>query len=38
MTTVLVGPQSMQSEALFVHYRTEHITPFLNRAQISETP
>ena len=34
MTTVLVGPQSMQSNAAFVHYRTEHLTPFLNRAQI----
>jgi putative hydrolase of the HAD superfamily len=38
MTTVLVGPQSMQSDAPFVHYRAEHLTPFLNRAQIKETP
>ncbi len=37
MTTVLVGPQSVQSGAEFVHYRTEHLTPFLNRAQIKET-
>jgi putative hydrolase of the HAD superfamily len=38
MTTVLVGPQSMLSEALFVNHRTEHLAPFLNRAQIKETP
>jgi putative hydrolase of the HAD superfamily len=38
MTTILVGPQSMQSGAPFVHYRTEHLTPFLNRAQVKETP
>ena len=38
MTTVLVGPQSMQSDAPFVDYRAEHLAPFLNRAQIKETP
>ncbi len=38
MTTVLVGSRSTQSEALFVHHRTEHLAPFLNRAQIKETP
>ncbi len=38
MTTVLVGPQSVQSDAPFVHHRTEHLTSFLNRARIKETP
>jgi putative hydrolase of the HAD superfamily len=38
MTTVLVGPQSMQSNAQFVHHRAERLTPFLNRAQVKETP
>jgi putative hydrolase of the HAD superfamily len=38
MTTVLVGPRAVQSNALFVHYRTEHLAPFLNRAQVKETP
>jgi putative hydrolase of the HAD superfamily len=38
MTTVLVGPQAIQSKAQFVHHRTEHLVPFLNRAQVKETP
>jgi putative hydrolase of the HAD superfamily len=38
MTTVLVGPQSILSDAPFVQHRTEHLTPFLNRAQVKETP
>ena len=38
MTTVLVGPRAAQSDALFVHYRTEHLARFLNRARVKETP
>jgi len=38
MTTVLVGPRAVQSNALFVHHRAEHLAPFLNRAQVKETP
>jgi putative hydrolase of the HAD superfamily len=38
MTTVLVGPQSLLSDAPFVHYRAEHLAPFLNRALVKETP
>jgi putative hydrolase of the HAD superfamily len=38
MTTVLVGPHAAHSEAPFVHHRTEHLVPFLDRALIKETP
>jgi putative hydrolase of the HAD superfamily len=38
MTTVLVGSQAIQPGAQFVHYRTEHLAPFLNRARVKETP
>lgn len=38
MTTVLVGPHAVQSDARFVHYRAEHLAPFLNRAQVRGTP
>jgi putative hydrolase of the HAD superfamily len=38
MTTVLVGPQSLRSDALFVRHHTEHLASFLNRALVKETP
>ena len=38
MTTVLVGPHAADSTAAFVHHRTEHLAPFLNRALVKETP
>jgi putative hydrolase of the HAD superfamily len=34
MTTILVGPKAQASTADFVHYRTRHLTPFLNSALI----
>jgi putative hydrolase of the HAD superfamily len=38
MTTVLVGPHALASTAPFVHFRTERLAPFLNSAQVKETP
>ena len=38
MTTVLVGPHAAASTAPFVNFRTEHLAPFLNSAQVKETP
>jgi putative hydrolase of the HAD superfamily len=38
MTTVLVGPHAAQSTAPFVHYRTDHLAPFLASAHVKETP
>jgi putative hydrolase of the HAD superfamily len=38
MTTVLVGPHAPASTAPFVHFRTERLAPFLNSAQVKETP
>ncbi len=32
MTTVLVGPNALESEAAFVHHRTNDLTAFLNAA------
>lgn len=29
MTTVLIGPHALASQAAFVHHRAEHLTPFL---------
>lgn len=37
MTTVLVGPRALASEALFVQYRTHKLAPFLNHARLRET-
>ena len=37
MTTVLVGPRALASEAPFVHHRTAHLAPFLNHARLRET-
>ena len=37
MTTVLVGPRALASEAPFVHHRTEKLAPFLNHARLRET-
>ncbi|MFM8754039.1 MAG: pyrimidine 5'-nucleotidase [Phenylobacterium sp.] len=37
MTTVLVGPRALASEAPFVHHRTTKLTPFLNHARLRET-
>jgi putative hydrolase of the HAD superfamily len=36
MTTVLVGPWAAQSNASFVHHRTEKLAPFLMEARLSE--
>jgi len=38
MTTVLVGAHAADSTADFVHHRTEHLPPFLQRAKVKETP
>ncbi|MCA3741982.1 pyrimidine 5'-nucleotidase [Phenylobacterium sp.] len=37
MTTVLVGPRALASEAPFVHHRTGKLAPFLNHARLRET-
>ncbi|MFM8374561.1 MAG: pyrimidine 5'-nucleotidase [Phenylobacterium sp.] len=37
MTTVLVGPRALASEAPFVHHRTHKLAPFLNHARLRET-
>ena len=34
MTTVLVGPRALESEAAFVHHRTETLPPFLKAARV----
>ena len=36
MTTVLVGPQALDSEHPFVHFRTRNLAAFLNAARIQE--
>jgi len=36
MTTVLVGPHAAASTAAFVHYKTDNLAHFLERAQLSE--
>ena len=36
MTTVLVGPHAEASTAAFVHYKTDNLAHFLERAQLSE--
>lgn len=36
MTTVLVGPHAAECTAAFVHHRTEHLAPFLERARVME--
>jgi len=36
MTTVLVGPHAAASTADFVHYKTDNLARFLERAQLSE--
>jgi putative hydrolase of the HAD superfamily len=38
MTTVLVGPSAVASTAAFVHYKTDHLAHFLERAQLREAP
>ncbi len=38
MTTVLVGPHASASTGRFVHFRAEHLAPFLNSALVKETP
>lgn len=37
MTTVLVGPRALLSQAEFVHHRTANLTPFLEAALTRET-
>ena len=37
MTTVLVGPHALQTDAPFVHHRTDNLTAFLTGAVIQET-
>jgi putative hydrolase of the HAD superfamily len=37
MTTVLVGPQALQSQDVFVHYRTDNLAAFLKAARVKET-
>lgn len=36
MTTVLVGPSAVASTAAFVHYKTDNLAHFLERAQLRE--
>ena len=36
MTTVLVGPNAQASTAAFVHYKTDNLAHFLERAQLRE--
>lgn len=36
MTTVLVGPYAAQSQAPFVHHRTDKLAPFLTAARLRE--
>ena len=37
MTTVLVGPHALASDAPFVHHRTEKLAPFLRTARVRAT-
>lgn len=37
MTTVLVGPNALESAASFVHHRTLSLPPFLDAARVKET-
>ncbi len=37
MTTVLVGPEALQSQDHFVHYRTDNLAAFLKAARVKET-
>lgn len=37
MTTVLVGPNALESTAAFVHHRTATLPPFLTGARVKET-
>lgn len=37
MTTVLVGPEALQSDDAFVHHRTDNLAAFLKAARIQET-
>ena len=36
MTTVLVGPNAQASTAAFVHFKTDNLAHFLERAQLRE--
>ena len=36
MTTVLIGPHALASQAPFVHHRAEHLTPFLESLSLAE--
>jgi len=36
MTTVLIGPHALASQAPFVHHRAEHLTPFLESLTFAE--
>ena len=36
MTTVLVGPDALESDAAFVHHRTNNLPDFLQRARVKE--
>ena len=37
MTTILVGPHALESQADFVHHRTAHLGPFLSSIAVKET-
>jgi putative hydrolase of the HAD superfamily len=36
MTTVLVGPRALETDAAFVHHRTDDLAAFLDAAKVKQ--